>query len=85
MNSFAGSTYLSSITFWVKPLNLFYSTFFTPVATVLVVFKSLFAYEMIFRYESFQLVSFKVKLHFHVKTNIKFFTVLIPLEYDKLF
>ena len=56
------------------------------------------AYKM-FLYESFQLVSFKVRLHFHVKTNIKFFvrlhfyvktnikffTALMPLEHGKLF
>ena len=52
-----------------------------------------------FFYESFQLVSLKVKLqfhvetkikffiklHIHVKTSIKFFTALMPLEYGKLF
>ena len=51
---------------------------YIPVATASVAYK-------VFLYESSQLVSFKVKLHFHVKTSNKFFTVLMPLSYGKLF
>ena len=51
---------------------------YIPVATASVAYK-------VFPYESLQLLSFKVKLHFHVKTSNKSFTVLMPLSYGKLF
>ena len=64
----------------------------------LLLLQIILAYKEFF-HESFQLVWLKVKLHFHVKTNIKFFinlhfhveinirffTALMPLEYGKLF
>ena len=39
----------------------------------------------VFLYKRLQLVLFKAKLHFHVKTSITFFTVSMPLRYGKLF